>query len=76
MTVTVEGDYDDSDDICVIWEESAPSYQVPDEQEREGFGSRLLRMAVEGQLKGSFEREFADGGLRVRIAFPRQSIGN
>ena len=76
VTVTVEGDSDHSDDICVIWEESAPSYQVPDEQEREGFGSRLLRMAVEGQLKGSFEREFADGGLRVRIAFPRQSIGN
>ncbi len=76
VTVTVEDDCGDSDHICVIWDESARSCHIPDETEREGFGSRLLRMAVEGQLKGTFEREFSDGGLSVRIVFPRQSIEN
>ena len=40
----------------------------------EGFGSRLLRMAVEGQLSGTFERTYSDDGLDIRIVFPRASI--
>ena len=76
VTVTVEDDCEGNGNICVTWDESARSCQIPDESEREGFGSRLLRMAVEGQLKGAFEREFSGDGLNIRIVFPRQSIEN
>jgi len=76
VTVTVEDDCEGGGNICVTWDESARSCQIPDESEREGFGSRLLRMAVEGQLKGAFEREFSGDGLNIRIVFPRQSIEN
>jgi len=33
----------------------------------EGFGSRLLRMSVEGQLQGRIEREWTDDGLVVTL---------
>ena len=50
------------------------SASAPEDSAHEGFGSRLLRMAVEGQLGGSFERTFSDDGLDIRIVFPRSSI--
>jgi len=31
----------------------------------DGFGSRLLKMSVEGQLQGTMERQWADDGLSV-----------
>ncbi|KWV95187.1 sensor histidine kinase [Erythrobacter sp. AP23] len=74
VTVTVEDDCAGGDDVCVNWEESARSCGIPDESEREGFGSRLLRMAVEGQLGGTFERTFSEEGLEVRIVFPRSAV--
>ncbi|MEL7729717.1 HWE histidine kinase domain-containing protein [Citromicrobium bathyomarinum] len=33
----------------------------------EGFGSRLLRMSVEGQLQGKIDREWTDDGLVVTL---------
>ncbi len=35
------------------------------EETTEGFGSRLLRMSVEGQLQGKIERKWSDDGLEV-----------
>lgn len=40
----------------------------------EGFGSRLLRMAVEGQLGGKFERRFEDDALHVTLTLSRASV--
>ncbi len=40
----------------------------------EGFGSRLLRMAVEGQLSGKFERRFEDDALHVTLTLSRQAV--
>ncbi len=40
----------------------------------EGFGSRLLRMAVEGQLNGQFERRFEDDTLRVALTLSRAAV--
>ena len=36
----------------------------------EGFGSRMLRLAIEGQLGGTFSREFDADGLVVELALP------
>ena len=76
VTVLIEDDCGDDGVLCVTWDESARSCAAPEDGEHEGFGSRLLRMAVEGQLGGSFERNYSDDGLHVRITFPRKSIEN
>ena len=78
LTVTVEEECEGGGEgsVCVSWEEQASSCADPDKSEHEGFGSRLLRMAVEGQLGGTFERTFSADGLDVRIVFPRKSIEN
>ena len=65
----------DADEVCVFWRESSTSTQNGDSESREGFGSRMLRMAIEGQLRGSFSRSFSDEGLDVQIAFPLSSLG-
>jgi PAS domain S-box-containing protein len=41
---------------------------------REGFGSRLLRMAVEGQLDGKFERRFEADALHVALTLSRAAV--
>ena len=74
VTVAVEDDCSDTGNICVTWRENARSCGLPGESDREGFGSRLLRMAVEGQLGGTFERTYSDDGLDVRIGFPRSAV--
>jgi PAS domain S-box-containing protein len=40
----------------------------------EGFGSRLVQMAIEGQLGGRMERRFVPTGLEVDLAFPASAI--
>ena len=74
VTVAVEDDCSDTGNICVTWRENARSCGLPGESDREGFGSRLLRRAVEGQLGGTFERTYSDNGLDVRIGFPRSAV--
>ena len=65
-----EGD----EEVCVFWRES--SDRTDQRGEGEGFGSRMLRMAIEGQLRGTFERAFSDDGLDVKITLPLGSLGS
>jgi PAS domain S-box-containing protein len=44
------------------------------EERVEGFGSRLLTMAVEGQLGGTLERRYLPEGLEVDLAFKTSAI--
>lgn len=74
VAVLVEDDCEDTDAICITWEERASQCGVTEGQEREGFGSRLLRMAIESQLGGTFERVYTDDGLDVRLVIPRKSL--
>ena len=76
VTVTVTDDCEEDGRICVTWEERASPCGIDAKQETEGFGSRLLRMAVESQLNGSFERSYSDDGLDVRIVLPHKSIAD
>jgi len=50
--------------LRIVWREpGVPQY----DQDTEGFGSRLLRMSVEGQLQGSIERTWDDDGMSVTL---------
>jgi len=42
---------------------------------KEGFGTRLVDMSVNGQLGGTWERHFEDDGLRVELKLPKTTIG-
>ncbi len=39
-----------------------------------GFGSRMVELAVTGQLQGQWERHFEESGLRVELDFPADAI--
>jgi PAS domain S-box-containing protein len=41
---------------------------------KEGFGTRLVDMSVNGQLGGSWERRFEDDGLVVELKLPKATI--
>ena len=52
----------------LIWAEDSP---IPVTQpERKGFGTRLIDANIIGELRGSIERHFENGGLTVKIAVP------
>lgn len=64
----------DEECVRVTWRETAVPGQEEMQPEHEGFGSRLLRMAVEGQLRGGFHRRFTDDGMFVEIEFPASAV--
>lgn len=64
----------DEDTVCVSWRESGCAGAPPGDSSHEGFGSRLLRMSVEGQLGGRFERRFGPEGLDIELRVPRKRI--
>ena len=61
------------DHVALSWRES----DGPEVRARaiENFGSRLLRRLVEGQLKGSLNRELAGSGVACLIEFPLHGAG-
>lgn len=64
----------DAEEIRVSWRETSSDCERADVGENEGFGSRLLRMAVEGQLGGRFSRAYGERGLEVEIVVPAARI--
>ena len=59
--------------IEISWREFALPCDDPGSAS-EGFGSRMLRMAIEGQLGGSFSRDFGKDGLVVELSIPVSSL--
>lgn len=54
--------------LVVDWvERNGPT---PGEPIRQGFGSRLLRMVVTGELGGGLDLDYEPGGLRARLTIP------
>ena len=41
----------------------------------EGFGSRLVKLAVEGQLRGTMQRHWLESGLSAEVLVPLEAIG-
>ncbi|MGV3651628.1 MAG: PAS domain-containing protein [Devosia sp.] len=63
----------EGDDCHLTWKEvgGPPTLAAPTGQ---GFGSRLITLSVEGQLRGSMERVWDDDGLRVELRLPLASL--
>ncbi len=74
IVIEVTAPCGDEETVCVAWRESGCEDAPPSDNAQEGFGSRMLRMAVEGQLGGNFTRSFSDDGLDVELIIPRGRI--
>ena len=72
-SVAIELDCGQDDGVArLTWrEKGGPGVTEP---ESEGFGTRLLAMAVEGQLGGSYDRRYTPSGLEIDIAIPKDSL--
>lgn len=58
--------------VRICWEErGGPAPQVTGD---EGFGSRLVRLAVQGQLRGSLDRHFLETGVMVEVQAPLDAV--
>ncbi len=74
VTVEIASPCEGDDRICVTWHEDTVVRRTSDQESHEGFGSRLLRMAIEGQLGGKFGRKFTDERIEIDISFPAARI--
>ncbi len=65
VSIAIEGR---DEEAIIRWQESGgPSIEPP---QNEGFGSRLMMMAISHQLGGSLEQEWKPEGLGVTITLP------
>lgn len=58
----------DGDEVRLIWRERGGA--APAGERAEGFGSRLMSLSVEAQMRGRIERRWNPEGLTVEIAVP------
>ena len=72
---------DRGSDVAVTWRETGlrPQDTIADAEARgeetgEGFGSRLLRTAVEGQLTRKFTRRITADSLEVELLLPCEKL--
>ena len=63
----------DGDLYVLDWKESGSPAQIG-EPAQEGFGSRLMKISVEGQLGGQFQRHWNADGMCARITVPLAAI--
>ena len=59
------------DDYLLHWREIGGPAPAPAEA---GFGSRLISLSVEGQLRGKLERRYGEAGLEVELIIPLASL--
>ncbi|WP_375203305.1 CHASE domain-containing protein [Hyphococcus sp.] len=57
------------DEVHIVWMEEGFDHEDP-VLDREGFGSKLAKLMVEGQLEGVFNRKFEKPRLIIEISFP------
>ncbi len=67
LAVTERGD-----EITLLWTEHGGPKPV--DSGGTGFGSRMVEMAVTGQLQGSWERRFEDAGLAIELRLSKAAI--
>ena len=63
----------DTDDVVINWEETGLSWDTQT-LPRSGFGSRLLSIAVEGQLAGEIATQIEADMFRRRLQIPLISL--
>lgn len=70
--VLVEGE-DRGETYRLVWRETGgPEIQEP--QKLSGFGTRLVGLSVEGQMRGSLERHWKPDGIEVVIEVPKEAM--
>lgn len=70
--VTVEWSLSDHQAVTVNWSErSGPEVKAPG---LPGFGSKLVQMILQHELKGSVVFQFPPGGARIELSFPLKYV--
>ena len=62
----------DGETVAIRWREQGGP--APEPGQASGFGSRLIALSVEGQLRGSLEKQFQPDGLAVEITVPANAL--
>ena len=65
------------DSYMLVWKETGGEKDEDGQRDLEadiGFGSTLIKLAVEAQLGGSFTRHWDPDGLRVEVSIPLASL--
>jgi PAS domain S-box-containing protein len=74
-TVRLATEFDrDAGLVQVRWHERGGP--PPASEPGEGFGSRLVRMSIEGQLDGRIERRWTPEGLDIELSIPLKSLAD
>jgi two-component sensor histidine kinase len=63
----------DGDNFVITWSETGGP-KLAGEPTREGFGTSLARLSVEGQLGGSIAKTWAPDGLNVIVHIPAEAL--
>ena len=69
----VEWQWTDLSTLQICWSEHLGEPLA--RKEGSGFGTRLIRSLVTGELGGELHREISDEGLEIRISLPSASLG-
>lgn len=64
---------EEGDDYLILWKEIGGD-PVDGQPQGEGFGSRLIKLSVEGQLGGRLERRWLPEGLEVSLSVPKAQL--
>lgn len=59
------------DNFLLHWREIGGPAAKPGDA---GFGSRLMSLSVEGQLRGTLQRRYTEAGLEVDLSIPLASL--
>lgn len=59
--------------LAIAWTERGFSPDAP--EATEGFGGRLARLMIDGQLRGAFTREIQENGVAIEMRFPWRARG-
>ena len=69
--LNVNWSLDDKEDLVIEWvEQDGPPTELP---KRTGFGSRLLRTVITGELAGELQLDHGTEGLSARMSIPPSS---
>ena len=62
----------DGDKVAMTWRETGA--ELPRGDHAEGFGSRLIALSVEAQMRGTIQRRWAADGLTVEVVVPFSAL--
>lgn len=64
----------DGEFVRLIWQERGGPIATPEADQAGGFGSRLMSLSVEAQMRGKIERRWEPEGLTVEAVVPLSAL--